>query len=286
MKNKDQLILENIYISNILNEDNLLNPDELIDYVMWNANNHREFKILSDDDKNLFKKWISRDIKRKVANDVTPFRRYSKRMGGPEWYSTVKDGKVFKIPVKDIAEGEYLSKLETLVFNAVKYFTEIDAKERSKVMKITLQDAIQRYDEIFGKMPKENVDYKVVMNFEDGFKIVKLLTKLGYAYHGKGTSNCVSPEMCKKGHTIIYGLWNPNNKPKATIGFDTSTPNRFGEVAAFSTKYAPHLFDFIKTNNLTPAKVHIIGDDLFRNLPQYDEYLKSKGFDRSKPDED
>ena len=273
MKSKDQLILENIYTSIILNEDNLLNPDDLIDYLMQSVNSDTE---LSNDEKLLFKKWISRDIKKKVANETTPLRLYNKQMGGPEWYDTIKGSKIFKIPVKDIDESNYIQVLGEIVKNALKYFKIVDAKEKSKVMKITLQAAGERYVQMFEGKPKENVDYKVVMNFGDGFKIVKLLSKLGYAYHGKGASNCVAPEMCKRDNDEIYGLWNPNNKVKATIGLKPKT-NKIMEIASFSDKYAPYMFEFIKTNNLVPAASFIMGDELFDKFPAYAEYLASKG---------
>ena len=282
MKSKDQLILENIYTSAILNEDNLLNPDELIDFLVdWN---HLDYnKELSNDEKNLFKKWVSRDIKRKVAAETTCFRHYNKRMGGPKWYSTVKDSKIFKIPVQTIDEGDYLTyTLGNLVSGAMRYYKMVNEKEKSKVLKITLQDAIERYKKMFEGKPKENVDYKVVMRFDDGFKIVKLLSKTGYTYHGVGASNCVSPELFKTAE--IYGLWNPNNKVKATIGLQPKT-NKINELASFSKKYTAYLFEFIKTNNLVPHRGSsdetIIGEDeVFNNFPKYTEYLASKGINR------
>ena len=128
-------------------------------------------------------------------------------MGGPKWYSSVKDGKIFKIPVQTIEEVDYLTyTLGNLVRDAMLYYKTVDKKEKSKVLKITLQDAIERYKKMFEGKPKENVDYKVVMGFDDGFKIVKLLSKKGYAYHGVGASNCVTPELYRAGHSQIYGL--------------------------------------------------------------------------------
>lgn len=278
MKSKDQLVLEQIYTSTILNEDNLLNPDELIDFLTVDSDRDAE---LSDEEKVLFKKWVSRDIKRKVANETTPYRRYNKRMGGEDWYSTVKGGKIFKIPAINIDEMNYtVYTLGNLVRGALRYYKMIDATEKSKVLKYTLQDAAEKNKKMFASKPKENVDYKVVMNFDDGFKIVKLLTKLAYAYHGKGASNCVSPEMCKRGNDEIYGLWNPNNKVKATIGLQPKT-NKIVEIASFSDKYAPYMFEFIKTNNLVPAASFIMGDELFDNFPAYAEYLASKGIQTS-----
>jgi hypothetical protein len=277
MKSKDLLLLEDIYISmyskNIIVEDNILNPDELIDYLMTPVNSDIR---LSDDEKSLFRKWVSRDIKRKIASEPTPFRSYDPQKGAPEWHKSVKDGKVFKLPFS-AEEGNYLTNiLGNLIRDALLYFKAIDAKEKSKVLKITLQDASQRYKKIFAGNPKENVDYKVVMKFNDGFKIVKLLTALGYSYQGEEASNCVSPEMCELGNDEIYGLWNPNNKAKATIGLEPNT-NKILELAAFSEKYAPYLFAFIKANNLIPTGPFVIGDEIFDDFPEYHEYLSLKG---------
>lgn len=276
MKCKDQLVLEQIYTSKILNEDNLLNPDDLIDFLMMiSADMDRE---LTNDEKAIFKKWVGRDIKRKVAAEVTPFEPYTKEMGGPSWYNTVKDGKIYLRPSRSMEAADYaVYTLGNIVRGALLYYKMIDAKERTKVLKITLQDAYKRYKKAYADKPKENVDYKVVMKFTDGFKIVELLSRLGYSYQGKSASNCVSPEMCKQGNLEIYGLWNPNNKAKGTIALELNT-NKILEVAVFSTKYAPYLFEFIKANNLVPVVGSFVGEDeTFGDFPAYAEYLTSKG---------
>jgi len=280
--NKFNHLFEKIHNSlqdvNLISEDNILNIDDFVEfYVSQYVYYGDRISKYSPEDTNIVVKWITREVKRRVATDTTPFSKYNSSHQGPEWYKEIEDGKMFIIPLSR-EEYEYTRTIDKDLFRCLAYFRSLTPKEKSKFIKLSIEEVLKRYEEEFVGKPQENKDYKVVMTFEDGFKIVELLTAKGFCYHGKKASNCVSPQMYAdhKENYIIYGLWNSNNSVKATIGLDRKR-GTLNELASFSPKYYPYIFEFIKSRDLLPEVHGGLSDEILLSYKPYIEYLAAKG---------
>lgn len=279
-------LFENIYnsLQNVIliNEDNILNIDDFVEFHfklhVYYGNRISQY---SPEDTEIVVKWMTRELKRRVAADITPFSKYDTSYQGPEWYKEIEDGKVFIIPIETREQGKYLDIIGKDLTQCLTYFRSLTPKEKSKFIKLSMEEVLKRYKEEFVGKPQENRDYKVVMTFEDGFKIVELLTAKGFCYHGKKASNCVGPQMYTdhKEFYIIYGLWNSNNSVKATIGLDRET-SKIMELASFSPKYHPYIFEFIKSRDLLPGVHGGLSDDILLRYKPYIEYLAAKGIEK------
>jgi hypothetical protein len=64
----------------------------------------------------------------------------------------------------------------------------------------------------------EGEDYEIVIDFKDGFKLVKLLSKDAFDREGNLMSHCVS-SFFGKNNTSIYSLYDARNMPHATLEF-------------------------------------------------------------------
>ena len=62
---------------------------------------------------------------------------------------------------------------------------------------------------------KEWVDYEVVLDFKDGFKFIKLISKDCYNREGKLMSHCVASYYGRD--SKVYSLRDTNNNPHCTI---------------------------------------------------------------------
>ena len=269
---------------NLISEDNILNIDDFVEFfvklnVYYGPRGNRISKY-SPEDTDIVVKWITREVKRRVATDTTPFSKYNTSHQGPEWYREIEDGKMFIIPVQSREESVYLSTLNTDLAKSLTYFRSLISKEKSKFIKLSMEEVLKRYKEEFVCKPQENNDYKVVMTFVGGFNIVELLTAIGYSYHGKKASNCVGPRMYTdhKEDCTVYGLWNSNNNAKATIGVNTKK-GTIDELASFSPKYHPYIFEFIKSRDLLPGVHGGLSDAILLGYKPYIEYLAAKGIE-------
>lgn len=256
----------------LLKEDNILNIDDLLSYAYDYISN--EYKMDA-----LFKKWVTREVKRYIATSETNFPTHTPNPNDPAWYKNVTNAKVFKYPVTDTNFISFLKKITNCLQFYNLFMTDL---EKGKLLKMTVEDVYKKYDDLMKGSLIEGKDFKTVLNFKDGFKIIKLLTPKAYEQHGAKASNCVSSGFFSncdgklKSSTNIYGLYK-NTKAKATIGVDG---NKLSEVAFFSDKYRPYILEFIKKFNLKPDVYGGLSDEGLADWPPYEKYLDSIGFDR------
>jgi hypothetical protein len=126
----------------------------------------------------------------------------------------------------------------------------------------------------------EGVDFEVALDFEDGFRFVKLLSEASYQREGALMSHCVASYYGK--NTDIYSLRDSFNKPHCTIEKDMQIKGKGnGDI---SPKYIHYVVAFLEhmgmkvreseMSHLGYKKVefpqYCINDDLFRS-----EYIRN-----------
>jgi hypothetical protein len=97
---------------------------------------------------------------------------------------------------------------------------------KPNISKIGYKTIVERKDKWHKKLQsvsskdneKEGIDYGTILDFKDGFKIVKLISKECYEREGKLMSHCVSSYFGRD--TIIYSLRDNKNMPHCTIEQD------------------------------------------------------------------
>ena len=119
-------------------------------------------------------------------------------------------------------------------------------------------------------------DYQIFLDFEDGFKFIKLVGEKSYKKEGFLMSHCVA-SYYKRSDSEIYSLRDKNNNPHATIEV---VRNR-GKIEQIKGKgngvihplYANYILDFIRKINLRVSKYdfqrfgyELISNDLFEKV--------------------
>ena len=104
---------------------------------------------------------------------------------------------------------DYLYSNPTVDISKIWYKT---IAEKANKWNKKLQENVDMSDEVVG------VDYNIVLDFWDWFKIVKLLSKKAYQREGKLMSHCVGSYYGK--NKDIYSLRDSRNNPHCTMEKD------------------------------------------------------------------
>lgn len=110
-------------------------------------------------------------------------------------------------------------------------------KEKAKKWMNLLKQNDKTMDEEYGK------DIEIVLDFEDGFKFVKLLSENAYIREGKLMKHCLASQFYRK-NTEIFSLRDSSNLPHCTIEkYDQIKGKRNGDV---SPKYIDYVVRFLE----------------------------------------
>ena len=103
---------------------------------------------------------------------------------------------------------------------------------------------------------KEWVDYETVLDFKDGFKFVKLISKSCYKREGKNMSHCVASYFGR--NTTIYSLRDAKNLPHCTI--EDGQQVKWKWNGKIDPKYIDYVVKFLE------FKWMIVGENEMKNL--------------------
>ena len=137
---------------------------------------------------------------------------YAKGLGGD---NVILEFIEKKIPENfDVSEAEHI--IDFLIhkkFKSLKFANYNLLKEKAEKWIKKLSSNVSKIDEVVGK------DFEVVLDFEDGFRFVKLISKEAYTREGALMSHCVASYFGR--NVEIYSLRDSSNKPHCTIEKDT-----------------------------------------------------------------
>ena len=129
-----------------------------------------------------------------------------------------------------------------------------------------LSQNVASIDEEYG------IDIEIVLDFEDGFKIVKLVSESAYRREGALMSHCVASYFGK--NVEIYSLRDEMNKPHCTIEKDTQIKGKGNQE--ISIKYILYIVKFLEWTGMK------VRDNEMKNLgyivPPFHQYTKNKKF--------
>ena len=133
--------------------------------------------------------------------------------------------------------------------------------EKSKKWIKQLSQNVARIDEEYGE------DIEQVLDFEDGFKFVKLLSEKSYRREGALMSHCVASYYDRG--VEIYSLRDEFNKPHCTIEKDTQIKGKGN--GSIHPKYIDYVVQFLEWTGM------IVRDNEMKNLgyivPEFKDYV-------------
>ena len=265
----------NKLVEQILNEDNVGNIDELVEYAV----NHHFMYNASP----LYTQWFVRELKRFVAQNDLNLPVYQPNDTPPSWAKSSHNLKKFDVnhttPIIDFCEKAEL---------ALKVFIERTPNADAKLLKKSFEQLVQLADSAL----VEGRDIHTVMKFDNNIRWVKLLSAFAFDLQGYQVGNCMDSSMfykssqeSRKPNTISghYSLFK-GVQPKVTLAVDSN--NVVYDLSVHSHHYNEYIVMFFRKYKLTPGvpdtrwspwNEHLIGH------PSYEDYLDEIGFDRSTP---
>jgi len=244
----------------LLLELNLYNRQPLIDAVNKLLYNKR---VTKPEIKNWFLKqyvnWYlsSTDDDDKVYwNPGVTQKIHTYKEGEPEWAK--KQG------IYDFIEFNYFH--EEDLKHTIDYFEQLDDVELKKIYKQPYEIVTRKVDEwdeflINQKALKdsqlaENVDYKTILPFQDGYKFIQLVSKKAYDVEGNQMGHCAASYADRKS-TTLFSLKDPKGISHVTIEYieyntkwnkkgDGIVQIKGKENAAPVKKYIPYIKAFIE----------------------------------------
>ena len=133
-------------------------------------------------------------------------------------------------------------------------------------------------------------DYEVYMDFDDGFKIVKLVSKKCYEREGKLMSHCVWSYYWRD--TTIFSLRDSKNNPHCTIEDGNQIKGKWN--GSIDPKYVDYIVKFLEKTGMTVRENEMknLGyfklDKIDKNLTcdsLYNGYVYQENIDRVKDSE-
>ena len=247
----NELLLElNLYnrqplidaINKLLIDKRVIKPEIknwfLKQYVNW-------FLSSTDDSKKLYWVYIQGD-------DITP---HTYKEGEPEWAK--KQG------MYDFTRFPYFD--EENLKHIIDYFEQLDAVELKKIYKQPYEIVTRKvaeWDEYLKNQKAlkdsqlaENVDYKTILPFQDGYKFIQLVSKKAYDVEGNQMGHCAAGYADRISSTL-YSLKDPKGMSHVTIEVRDQNDQNGGivqikgkENAAPVKKYIPYIKAFIEKTN-------------------------------------
>jgi len=189
---------------------------------------------------------------------MADYNGYAKHIGAPQKVLTWITARVEPY-LKDHSENQ--GEIEHIV----DYLASPDAPNNITAM--TYEQATQNAEKWLKTLQKRGeyikeveADIEVVLDFEDGFKIVKLIGKNAFDREGYLMAHCVGSyyERCNSGKTEIYSLRDKNNMPHATMEKDQQVKGKGnGDI---HPKYVGYVVKFLEHVGMT------VGDSEMRHL--------------------
>lgn len=127
-----------------------------------------------------------------------------------------------------------------------------------------------------GQIVESDEDVKVVRNYKDGFKFVRLIGKAAFEREGNLMRHCVASYYGKKG-IKIYSLRDFNNKPHCTIEVKQDDKLNINQIkgkgnGSIHPKYIKYVLDFLRIAKMP------IRDNQMQNLGYFNPDSVTKGF--------
>ena len=175
--------------------------------------------------------------------------------GEPEWAK--------KQDMCDFIDFGYFDK-ENLR-HMIDYFEQLDGVELKKIYKQPygiVKSKVAEWDEFLknqkalkGSKLAENVDYKTILPFQDGYKFIQLISKHSYDVEGNQMGHCAAGYADRISSTL-YSLKDPKRMSHVTIEVRDQNDQNGGivqikgkENAAPVKKYIPYIKAFIEKTN-------------------------------------
>ena len=211
---------------------------------------------------------------------ITP---HTYKEGEPEWAK--------KPGIYDFIDFNYFD--ESDLRHMIDYFSQLDDSELKKIYKQpyeVITRKIKEWDEFLRNQKAINIkliegkDIETVMSFPDGYKFVKLLSKVAYEVEGQQMGHCAASYADKKSSTL-FSLKDPKGMSHVTIewliggdAFDPKAKLKYidqikgKENKAPVPKYIPYVKKFIVENDFKVRTSD--GDDI--DMVEYDGYYYFK----------
>ena len=191
---------------------------------------------------------------------------YAKGLGAEEHIVEWIDKRITKELAKNISECEHIidylisgeapKRLERATYKQIKANT--DKWNRSLIKKGN------------NISEEEDVDYKTILDFEDGFKFVKLISQNAYQREGNLMRHCVASYYGRD--VDIYSLRDKNNQPHCTIEKDNQIKGKGnGDI---SPRYIKYVVDFLEHLDIKVRDVEM--EHLGYRVAPFVEYIKDK----------
>lgn len=242
----------------LLSEANLSNLNDLIDAInkILDGKNIPQF---AGGEANKIRDWFLKKYVQSIksdeidlANSIKP-HRYTE--DEPEWMN--------KPDIVDFS-GTLPNEIVDEINHIIDYFATLEPndlrkvdREPYRVVKQKVKDWEEEQAEFLRtggeqeaekkKQLKANVDYKLIKDYGDGFKWVKLITPVCKDFEGEYMGHCVGGGQYED--KDIYSLWDKNNRSHITIETDDSA----GEIKQIKgkqnrapvEKYKKYAIDFV-----------------------------------------
>jgi hypothetical protein len=218
-------------------------------------------------------------------DDKKQVTKHDYQISDPEW-------------VKNTFDFTYFDQnTEEEIYHIIDYFNsleEIDLKKIYKEPYEVIQKKVADWDILLKKKQLttkndtvENIDYKVLKSYNDGYKMVQLLSKKSYDIEGNKMGHCVgSAGYFNKKNIVILSLRDSKNDSHATL--EIKNPNKIYQIkgkenSAPIKKYQPYIIDYIHEHKLIIFKDgQNIGYNEYNNSwydpnsDEWDNVLKNK----------
>jgi hypothetical protein len=256
---------------------NIINPKAISDYLNGFAAGRKNPEVL--------KAYLLLALEKPLRKDkrhLVPLKRLPEQM--PEWLTAQQNAAAFH----DFAPSEDLNRkvshirdwIEASLHRREPWLEHVDAQGRPlKLLKLgSLEQALHEADKDGEKQRQKHKlavpsdssfeyeilhrDIHIVHTFDNGYKIVQILTKVGAARESYLMQHCIAdgaydddfPDKNPAPLYAFYSLRDSGNNPHATLEVDTQTQyvrQCVGKqnIAPIS-KYAPYLLDFMKAFQL------------------------------------
>lgn len=209
------------------------------------------------------KKWITTTLKKYLLNKHDDVKSYRPKPTDPKWLQDDDE------PLTVVISPSFKQDIE----HALGYLTVAKKPEF-----VTVQEAIELGEKLLEKQRKEasddesSKDVKVLHEWDNGYRMLSLLTQQALAREGKIMGHCVGSEQqnyisrVRAGTMEVWSLRDAKNQPHATIEYQTKEKSikqikgkgNTGVVA----KYVPYLKKFFDLPKIKTRVTNFDTDDL------------------------
>jgi hypothetical protein len=219
---KANFIIESISDLIILNERNIINQDDIDNYLN-DLSKEAEYPET--------KEWIQKKLRVYLLNSYPEVSEWKPddvdHYSIPKWVpDAVKRGdKIYRI---ELYPQPALSEIQQIV-HCMNQLHDFSLRDYSKMVKTPMgKDLVSTSRELWNHMLKKGGFKEIGIDYSGGYRWVTLQTEETIRYEGEELGNCLKRfsnnyyKDIKAGRSILYSLRDSNNKPKADIEVDVS----------------------------------------------------------------